>query len=65
MDRLTVVGEAVQSVVRGRMVREGLDEATARDLVLLSVVLALGAGLFGPSLAALRPALRRAGQENW
>ncbi len=25
MDRLTVVGEAVQSVVRGRMVREGLD----------------------------------------
>lgn len=53
MDRLTVVGEAVQSVVRGRMVREGLDEATARDLVLLSVILALGAGLFGPSLAAL------------
>lgn len=51
--RLTIVGEAVQSVVTGRVMREGLDAAQARDLVLVSVLLALGSGLFGKSLAAL------------
>lgn len=51
--RLTVVGEAVRSVVRGRVMREGLDETQARDLVLISVVMALGAGLFGRALADL------------
>ena len=51
--RLTVVSEAVQSVVTGRVMREGLDEALARDLVLISVVMALGTGLFGKTLAVL------------
>ena len=53
MRGLTVVGEAVQSVVTGRVMREGLDADTARDIVLVSVLLALGTGLFGRSLAAL------------
>lgn len=51
--RLTVVREAVREVVAERMARGDLSAAEAEDLVLISVVLAMGAGLFGRSLATL------------
>lgn len=51
--RLTMVREAVDQVVARRMVGDGIDPAAARDFVLVSVVLAMGVGLFGPSLSEL------------
>lgn len=51
--RLTTVRQAVQSVVATRVKPSGLSQEDAEDLVLLSVVLAMGVGLFGKPLAAL------------
>lgn len=51
--RLTHVREAVRSVVARRAQMGGLSLAEAEDQVLISVVLAMGAGLFGRSLAQL------------
>lgn len=51
--RLTMVREAVQEVIARRMVRNGLEPAAAEDLILMSVLLAMGVGLFAPSLEQL------------
>ncbi|KAF0181749.1 MAG: TetR/AcrR family transcriptional regulator [Hyphomonadaceae bacterium] len=51
--RLTSVRKAVQDVVTQRMAPAGITPARAENLVLVSVVLAMGVGLFGDSLAAL------------
>lgn len=51
--RLTLVREAVREVVANRLAPKGLDTAAAEDLVLVSVALAMGVGLFGESLAEL------------
>lgn len=51
--RMTHVREAVQSVVLRRASYGDLNPNQAEDLVLLSVVLAMGAGLFGRSLGEL------------
>jgi len=58
--RLSSVREAVQRVVLKRVSFGDLDAQQAEDLVLVSVTLAMGAGLFGRSLAQLigRPAGR-------
>jgi AcrR family transcriptional regulator len=48
--RLTTVKQAVSQVAASRVARSGLDQDAAEDLVLLSVVLAMGVGLFGRSL---------------
>ena len=55
-----MVREAVGEVVSKRMQREGVEAQVAEDFILISVVLAMGVGLFGPSLAELmgRPAGR-------
>ena len=49
--RLTIVRDAVQTVVANRMVPFGLTPAKAENLALLSVVLAMGVGLFGQTLS--------------
>ncbi|MFC3070228.1 TetR/AcrR family transcriptional regulator [Phenylobacterium soli] len=51
--RLTMVREAVQEVIANRMAHNGLPAEATEDLVLVSVVLAMGVGLFGQSLAQL------------
>lgn len=51
--RLTMVREAVQEIIRGRLAHHGADPAAAEDLILVSVLLAMGVGLFGPTLADL------------
>lgn len=51
--RLTHVRAAVTEVVTRRAAFGDVDAKQAADLVLISVTLAMGAGLFGPSLAAL------------
>jgi len=51
--RLTTVRAAVDEVVSERMAGASLDPAVARDFILVSVILALGVGLFGPSLSEL------------
>ncbi len=51
--RLTTVREAVQKVVANRMALAGLSQAKAENLVLVSVVMALGVGLFGRTLGEL------------
>lgn len=51
--RLTSVRKAVQDVVTQRMAPAGLTPERAENLVLVSVTLAMGVGLFGDSLAAL------------
>lgn len=50
--RLTKVREAVREVVTKRLARH-LSPARAEDIVLISVTLAMGAGLFGRSLGEL------------
>ncbi|MBL8542883.1 MAG: TetR/AcrR family transcriptional regulator [Hyphomonadaceae bacterium] len=45
--RMTVVGDAVRRVVEQRTSRGGMSTDDANDLVLVSVVMAMGAGLFG------------------
>jgi AcrR family transcriptional regulator len=51
--RLTHVREAVQQVVIKRATFGDINAVAAQDLVLLSVTLAMGAGLFGTALAEL------------
>jgi AcrR family transcriptional regulator len=51
--RLTTVRKAIQDVVTKRMAPAGLPPEMAENLVLVSVVLAMGVGLFGDSLGAL------------
>lgn len=51
--RLTMVREAVQEVISRGMVHNALPPDAAEDLVLVSVVLAMGVGLFGQSLEQL------------
>lgn len=51
--RLTHVREAVRSVVAKRVSFGDVNAAQAEDMVLVSVVMAMGAGLFGRSLAQL------------
>lgn len=51
--RLTSVRKAVQDVVAKRMAPAGVPPDIAESVVLVSVVLAMGVGLFGDSLGAL------------
>lgn len=51
--RLTTVRKAVQDVVAKRMAPAGVPPDIAESVVLISVVLAMGVGLFGDSLGAL------------
>jgi AcrR family transcriptional regulator len=51
--RLTMVREAVQEVIAQRMTPNGMDPTAAEDLVMVSVTLAMGVGLFGQSLGEL------------
>ncbi|MEZ5986641.1 MAG: TetR/AcrR family transcriptional regulator [Hyphomonas sp.] len=51
--RLTVVREAVRDVAQKKIANTGVPEDVAEDMILLSVTLALGVGLFGPSLGKL------------
>lgn len=49
--RMTVVHAAVQKVVEQRTSRGGMSHEDAADLVLVSVVMAMGAGLFGSAFS--------------
>lgn len=51
--RLTSVRQAVQEVVTQRLAPVGITPERAENLVLVSVTLAMGVGLFGDPLAAL------------
>jgi len=51
--RLTVVRAAVQEVAQKKISNTGVPTEMAEDLILLSVTLAVGVGLFGPSLSTL------------
>ena len=51
--RLTLVREAVQEVAQKKISNTGVPVDLAEDLILLSVTLAVGVGLFGPSLSTL------------
>jgi hypothetical protein len=49
--RFTLVSQAVEDVVNKSMAPHGMDPERAEDLILLAVILALGVGLFGASMA--------------
>jgi AcrR family transcriptional regulator len=51
--RLRTVREAVQTVIRLKIGAEEADEARLEDAILVSVILAIGVGLFGPTLSEL------------
>ncbi|MBU1286770.1 MAG: TetR/AcrR family transcriptional regulator [Alphaproteobacteria bacterium] len=51
--RLTLVREAVQEVAQKKIANTGVPTEMAEELILLSVTLAVGVGLFGPSLSTL------------
>jgi len=51
--RLTLVSEAVQEVAQKKISNTGVPVELAEDLILLSVTLAVGVGLFGPALSTL------------
>lgn len=51
--RVTSVRKAVQDVIARNIARTGLTPAASENLVLISVVLAMGVGLFGRSVATL------------
>ena len=51
--RLTLVREAVQEVAQKKISNTGVPAELAEDLILLSVTLAVGVGLFGPSISTL------------
>ena len=51
--RLTVVREAVRDVAQKKIRQGGIPSELAEDMILMSVTLALGTGLFGPSLGTL------------
>ena len=51
--RLRTVREAVQTIIRQKINQPELSEAQLEDSVLISVILAIGVGLFGPTLGEL------------
>lgn len=51
--RLSSVRQAVQTVVRQKIGAPEGDEARFEDAILVSVILAIGVGLFGPTLSEL------------
>ncbi len=51
--RMTMVRQAVNQVVVGHMQRTGRSQAESENLVLISVVVAMGVGLFGRTLGTL------------
>lgn len=51
--RLRSVREAVQTVMRQKMGALDADEERLEDVILISVILAIGVGLFGPTLSEL------------
>jgi AcrR family transcriptional regulator len=51
--RLSTVRDAVQTVVRKKIGASEADEGRLEDVVLISVILAIGVGLFGPTLSEL------------
>jgi AcrR family transcriptional regulator len=51
--RLGSVRAAVQTVIRLKIGAEEADEARLEDAILVSVILAIGVGLFGPTLSEL------------
>lgn len=51
--RLRTVREAVQTVVRQKIGAAAADESRLEDAILISVILAIGVGLFGPTLGEL------------
>ncbi|OYW84216.1 MAG: TetR family transcriptional regulator [Hyphomonas sp. 34-62-18] len=51
--RLRTVREAVQTIIRQKINQPELSEAQLEDSILISVILAIGVGLFGPTLGEL------------
>jgi AcrR family transcriptional regulator len=51
--RLTTVQDAIKEVIARRLARDGVSAAVAQDIVLVTVTIAMGVGLFGRSLAEL------------
>jgi AcrR family transcriptional regulator len=52
--RMTLVREVVDAVVDTRVARDaGVDREAIIDFILLNIILAVGVGLFGPTLGAL------------
>jgi len=52
--RMTLVRQVVDEVVQTRMARDvGVDRETIVDFILVNIVLAIGVGLFGPTLSEL------------
>lgn len=51
--RLSKVREAVQTVIRQKINQPGLSDSYLEDIALLSVLLAVGVGFFGPTLCQL------------
>ena len=51
--RLRTVREAVQTVIRRKIGAPEADEGRFEDAILVSVILAIGVGLFGPTLGEL------------
>lgn len=52
--RMTLVREVVDEIVQTRLARDsGVDRDAAVDFILLNIILAVGVGLFGPTLSAL------------
>jgi len=51
--RLRTVREAVQTVIRQKIGAPEADEERLEDAILISVILAIGVGLFGPTLGEL------------
>lgn len=59
--RMTLVREVVEEIIDTRVARgAGVDRDAAVDFVMLNIILAVGVGLFGPTLSTLlgRPAER-------
>lgn len=51
--RLRSVKEAVQTIIRQKINQPEIPEDYLEDTILISVILAVGVGLFGPTMAAL------------
>lgn len=52
--RMTLVREVVEAIIDTRVARDtGVDRQAAVDFILLNIILAVGVGLFGPTLSAL------------
>jgi hypothetical protein len=51
---MTLVRHVVDEVVQTRLARDtGVDRETIVDFILLNIIVAVGVGLFGPTLSAL------------